>query len=43
MFKAKLGTPGRIQRHGTDCAVVGAKNTFGRSQNGVLDKGEKST
>ena len=37
-FKARLATHGLMQRHGTDCAIVVAKNKFGRSQNGTLDQ-----
>ena len=32
-----------MQRHDDDCAAVAVKDTFGRSRNGALDQGEKST
>ena len=37
-FKARLVTHGLMQRHGTDCAIVAARDKFGRSQNGALDQ-----
>ena len=41
-FKARLVTPAvRMQRHGTDRAIVAVKVTFGRSQNGALAEGVK--
>ena len=40
-FKAILETPGRMQMHGNDRAIVAAKDKFDRSQNGGLDQGEK--
>ena len=42
--KPRLVSPGRMQRHkDTDCcAIVVAKDKFGRSQNGALDQGVKS-
>ena len=42
-FKARLVTPGRMQRNDDDCAAVAVKDTFGRSRNGALDQGEKLT
>ena len=44
-FKARLVTPGWMQRHGgtADRAIVAAKYKFDRSQNGALDQGVKST
>ena len=42
-FKVRLVTPGRMERHGTDRAIVAAKVKFGRSQNDPIDQGEKST
>ena len=41
-FKATLVTPGRVQRHVTDRAIVATKDTFSRLQNDALDQGEKS-
>ena len=41
-FKARLVTPGRMQRDDTDCAIVAAKENFGRSRDGALDQGELS-
>ena len=38
-LKARLVTPGWTQRHGTDRAIVAAKDKFDRSQNGALDQG----
>ena len=37
-FKARLVTHGLMQRHGADCAIVTARDKFGRSQNGALDQ-----
>ena len=43
-FQARVVTPGRMPRHGsTDREIVAAKGNFGRSQNGALDEGVKST
>ena len=42
-FKARVETPWRMQRHGTDHAVVAAKDKFDRSQNDALEQGVKST
>ena len=36
-FKARVVTPGWMQRHGTDRTIVAAKNKFDRSQNSALD------
>ena len=42
--KAIVVTSGRMQRHDdTDCAIVAAKDIFGRSHNGALDQGVKVT
>ena len=35
-------TPGWMQRHGTDRAIVVAKDNFDRSQNRALDQGVQS-
>ena len=42
-FKVRPVTPGRMQRHVVDRAIVAAKDKFGRSRNGALDQGELST
>ena len=44
-FKVRVVTPGWMQKHDdTDYyVIVVAKDKFGRSQNGALDQGVKST
>ena len=42
-FKARVVSLDWKQRHGTDRAIVAAKDKFGRSRNGALDKNELST
>ena len=42
-FKARRVSPGWMQRHGTDRVIVAAKEKFGQSENGTLDRGVKST
>ena len=38
-FNTRLVTPGWMQRHVTDCAIVASKDEFDRSQNSALDQG----